>query len=571
MKYIIQGKGPIVVSKDDFVTEGGEGKIFITGSTVLKVFSDLSKVTPQAKLKELSILDHPCIIRPKDVLLDERNKYVGFTMDVIPNNVPLCKLFATSFRTRNGVTPESINKLVEKMQEVIVFIHDRKCLIVDGNEMNYLADDKTFTVPYFIDVNSYQTPSFPATVIMPSIRDWKSKIFNTLTDWFSFAIVSFQLFVGIHPFKGSHPDFNQPDLIERIKARVLANISVLNPRVSIPPSTRDFSYIPAELMSWYIKIFENGERIPPPQVSGLLNVKPAQVTIVQSTNNFIIQLVKEYPNEIVRNKFWNGIGCVNTTKELYINKVNYPLKTTRGVDTIFSPKMMIPILSKIEDDSLKIYIVPTDEVIETGIEATDKLVVENTLYARNKGNILEIIINEIGKKIVPSVKATWNIMPKSSIIFNGVIYQNVLGKSFLVIPKPEEGKNSSCFTIATPELDGYRILDAKHEHRVCMVTGVKGANYDKFVFRFSEDFTSYDCRTIPSHSSASINFTVLDNGVCVSINDDSNLEVFANNLKTNKITEIKDPDINSNMILSHDGVKVMFFQANKLYSLSMKK
>jgi hypothetical protein len=489
-------------------------------------------------------------------------------MDVIPGNIPLCKLFTTSFRTRNGIAPESINKLVEKIQEVTVFIHDKKCLIVDGNEMNYLADNKTFTIPYFIDVNSYATPSFPATVIMPSIKDWKTNGFNTLTDWYSFAVVSFQLFVGIHPFKGNYPKFVKLDPMESMKKRILANISVLNPEVSVPPSVRDFSYIPSEFMGWYVKVFEKGERIPPPQVAGILNVKQVKISVVQSTNNFIIQIVKEYSDEIVRARYWNGVGSITTKKEVFINKANYPISSPRGLDIIFTPKMMAPILARIQDDFLTLFVVPSKEKIETGIQATDKLVVGNTLYVKNEGNLLELVMNEIGGKIVPSVKTCWNIMPKSSLIFNGVIYQNVLGKAYLVIPRPEVGRNSSCHIIETSELDGYKIIDSKHENRICMVSAVKGTETTKFVFTFDPTFSSYDYRLVQDDQL--INFVVLDNGVCVSINNDDSIEVFRNTTP-NKVQKIKDPDINATFTLTYDGVKVLFFRENILYSLSMKK
>ena len=47
-------------------------------------------------------------------------------------------------------------------------------------------------------VDSYQTAHYPATAIMPSVRDWKVPLhdFSELSDWFSFAIVSFQVFLG---------------------------------------------------------------------------------------------------------------------------------------------------------------------------------------------------------------------------------------------------------------------------------------------------------------------------------------------------------------------------------------
>jgi hypothetical protein len=161
-------------------------------------------------------------------------------------------------------------------------------------------------------------------------------------------------------------------------------------------------------------------------------------------------------------------------------------------------------------------------------------------------------------------------MPKSSQFFDGFIYQNVLGKSYLVIPKPEVAKNSSCQILYIPDLNGYRIINGKYENGICMIIGTKGNTYDKLIFRFN-DSGSYDCRIFNDVDINSINFVCLDNGVCVSINDDELIEIFSKNLNSSKVNEIKDPDINSSMNLCKDGTRVMFYKNNELYFMSMRK
>src|SRR4030042_7024396 len=136
--------------------------------------------------------------------------------------------------------------LVENIKKLIYFVHDKNCLIVDGNELNYLVNND-FITPYMIDVNSWQTPSYNATAIMPSIRDWSTTTFSELTDWFSFAIISFQLFIGVHPFKGTHKKYRRNDFVNRVKD----SVSVFNSQVSLPPSARDFNLIPGSYKDWY--------------------------------------------------------------------------------------------------------------------------------------------------------------------------------------------------------------------------------------------------------------------------------------------------------------------------------
>ena len=561
-KFTIQGKGQISLDQNDFVSEGGEGRIYAKGKTAYKIYLDLSKMIPVSKIQELSTIELPNIIRPKDIILNKKNAIVGYTMDLV-EGIPMVKLFSTGFRNRNAIKPESIVKLVENMISGIVHIHDKKCLLIDGNEMNYMSDDKTYEVPYFIDTNSYQTPSFPATVIMPSIVDWSSKVFTQMTDWFAFGIVSCQLFIGIHPYKGSHSNFKVGQLEERMKA----NISIFNKEVSVPSSCRDFSYIPDDIRNWYIDMFGNGKRVPPPKVVGLLNVTQVKVTIVQTTGSFEITFISEFKDMVIKSKYFNGTQCVTTEKELVLNKVIYNISSP-SIDVVFTPKMLKPLLVKIENNKVQIYDVIKKERVEFQLNCSEKMVINNTIYLRNEGNLIELTLNEFNEKIVVSVKTVWNIMPKSSQIFNGVVYQSVLGKPYLVIPKPEISKNSSCQILSIPELTGHRIIDGKYENKVCMISTFKDSKYQKFIFRFDES-GKYDCRIVENDND-SINFVVLDNGICISINHDDSIEVFVNDLKSTKIKCIQDPDVNSSMTLCKDGIRVMVFKENKLYSLKMK-
>lgn len=564
-RFTIQGKGQIDLNQNDFISEGGEGKIFGKGNLAYKIYTDLNKMIPPSKIQELSVLDHPNILKPLDSLLDKTNKIVGYTMKFLSDASPMCKLFTNDFRNRVGITPESTIKLVENMVNTIVFIHDKKCLLVDGNEMNYLVDNNGFETPYFIDVNSYQTKSFPATVLMPSIRDWSSKEFTTLTDWFSFAIVSCQLFVGIHPFKGKHPKYKPNQLEDRMKA----NISVFNKDVGVPPACRDFSYIPDDFRDWFINLFEKGERTPPPKVVGLLNIKQVMVSVIQSTNNFEIQLESSFDEDIIKVQFYNGIRCITTKKRIFINKVDYQISNP-NIDVVFTQKMLIPIFVKIENNELILMNVLKKETIKTNISCTEKIIIDNSIYVKFEGNLIELSLNEFGDKIVPSVKHTWNIMPKSSILMNGVVFQSVLGKAYLVIPKPNPAKNSSCQISHIPELDGFRIIDGKYENKICMLIGHKGNSYSKFILRFDES-GKYDCRILDGADFSTTNFTVLENGICVTINDNDSVEIFSSSLKSAKETSIKDPDINSSMNLCKDSTRVMFFKDKELYSLKMRK
>ncbi len=565
IRVFVRGKGEVQLSDEhDYVADGGEGRIYAQGDVVYKIYLDRSNMIPEAKIAELSELDRPNIIRPKDILLNEKNHVVGFTMDRV-DGTELCRLFNTIFLKSNNVRPDMLLKLVENMQETTQFIHDKECLVVDGNEMNYLVDHGDYALPFFIDVNSYQTRNFPASAINIVFADPHAKTFSALSDWFTFAIVACKLFVGIHPYKGKHPNYGKRDLLKRMKD----NISIFNPETSIPLAARDFSHIPTAYYEWFVKLFEKGERLLPPGVAGLLKVVQVTAELVQSTGNFAIKLLRKYDREILKHSAVHGKHVVVTQNALYVDRTRHDLKQFRG-EVVFTPKTLSPLIAGIrEKDGMLAISDMNGNALDLTLKVSRKpFVVDNTIYAVHRGDLTEVAIHEINKRAVASVSNVWKIMPKSSVLFDGLIYQSVLGKSYLVIPYHRTGK-SYCAIQAVPELDEYRIVDGKHDQRVCMLIGYNDDTYHRIIVRFDETYQTYDVRVIEDIDYPMINFVTLDNGIVVSIDEHTLVEVFSNRVGSSKVKRIDDPDIKQEMILSKDGTTVLFYTGNKLYSLKM--
>lgn len=562
MKYFVNGK-QVNLDQNNFVAKGGEGSIFQLGGVCYKIYEDPKMMIPEAKIKELQVFTIPNIIKPNEIIYNERNQIIGFTMNWLGNGmVALCKLFTNTFRDNNGVTNDHIIELVEKMKMVIAEIHKWNCLIVDGNELNYLVSNDWVT-PYCIDINAWQTPSFPATAIMPSIRDWSSKGFNTLTDWFSFAIVSFQLFVGIHPFKGRIDGFKKNDFESRVKN----NISILNQKVRVPSTARDFALIPHHYMNWYFSLFEQGKRTAPPDTPGAITAIPVKVILVQSTNNFEITELKEFEEKILYYGNLFGSDIIKTKKKIYINNVYY--RVSPNVELLFVNSL--PIFIKTEGDEIRF--LPLDdsyEVRESNITCSDKMIVENTLFLKTERNLLEISLNIFGKKILPTVRNSWTIEPLSSQMFSGVVYQSVMGRAFLAIPIVSSNTKSSLIKKAIPELDDYKIIDAKYMRNVCTIIGHKDNTYSRITIIFDLKHEKYRVNIVDDIDYSTINMTVLDNGICVMITSDNAVEIFLNSPKKDNVKRIEDPEVDSSMRLCKDGTQLKFFKGNKLFEIKMK-
>jgi len=244
MKVNLPGGGQISLGTKEYVAQGGEGSIYVKGKSAYKIYADPRNVISIGKIQELSEITDPCVIKPEKILTSTKGKPVGYSMRFLDSTWPLCQVFTRSFRERNGISPQNMMDLVLRMRQGVENIHKANVLIVDLNEMNFLVD-QGLTDIYFIDVDSYQTPHYPATALMESVRDRHSSKFSELTDWFSFGVVSFQMMVGIHPFKGKHPD------IKGFDARMKDNISVFNPSVRVPKVCYSFDAIPDAYRSWY--------------------------------------------------------------------------------------------------------------------------------------------------------------------------------------------------------------------------------------------------------------------------------------------------------------------------------
>jgi len=569
-KYTVKGVGDVDLTQREFIAKGGEGTVYGKGNVAYKVYEDPANMLPMGKIQELGVLTHPNIIRPERLLLNSKNVPVGYTMRLV-GGTALCQLFTKAFKQRNSIDNDQILDLVKNFHDLVDFTHEKGILVVDLNELNYLVDSK-FKEIYAIDVNSYQTPSFPATVIMPSIRDrhCHSK-FTKDTDWFSWGIVSFQMLIGIHPYKGTHPDFDKLSPDDRLDARMLKNISVFNPQSSIPKVCAPFDVIPDALRQWFKAVFEDGKRCPPPAdfKGGIILIAPTLKQIAGS-NLFEIKEVDSYPSEILFFYSLDGNQLVLTDKTVHLNHRTYSVPNN-NVRFTFTPKMAHPIAAYVENNSVKVFDVMKQTELPFSCTANAVFESNGNLFIQNGMNILELTFLEFGSNLQVSTKHVGTVvdLPGATKVYDGVIIQSLLGRYFASL-FPSSGR---CHQISIPELDKHTVLDAKYERNVLVIVAAdrKTGKYDRFVLRMAADFASYDLRKVDNITPTGINFTVNDAGVCTLMNEDEKMEAFSSKNGGGTIKVLDDPALESDMKLYHDGAKIVFTKANKLYSISMRK
>jgi hypothetical protein len=418
---------------------------------------------------------------------------------------------------------------------------------------------------YFIDVDSYQTQNFPATAIMPSIKDRHSKNFTEMTDWFSFGIVSFQMFIGIHPFKGKHPKLKTMD------ERMMANVPVFHKDVKFPRVCMPFDYIPDAYREWYKAMFYRGERLSPPSIAQAVLIIPVMTTLIKSNSSFDIKELNTYDGNIVRMLSINGTRVVTTDSgNIYVNG-NFELSTENTNIAITSKRNKVMSCGLVFEDEeevgkLRIWDVGEDEEIPCNISASDIMSYGGRIYVKQNDKLSEIEFIELPNKILISSSAVTSIQENATKLFDGVVIQNVLGSCVAsMLPQYR-----TCHQVLLPEMKGYQIIDAKYDKNVLIIIANKKGKYDKFIFTLSEDFKTYEMRKVGDVTYCGINFTVLDNGVVIHVNEDEEMEIFLNKIGKNNVKVIDSSSIRGDMRLFADGTNVLFSEKNKIYKIKMK-
>lgn len=556
MQVYTKGKGDVALDQRDFIAQGGEGSIYAKGKTAYKIYTDIKRMIPLVKIDELSVLTHNDIIKPEDVLYDQKHKPIGYTMQFKKNTNALCQLFPRAFKDRNKITPAMTFRLVKKLQDIVKHVHDNGLLIVDLNEMNFLFDDK-FQSIFAIDVDSYQTKSFPATAIMESIRDRHSKTFSQGTDWFSFGVVSLQMMMGIHPYKGKHPT------IKTLDERMEKNVSILHKDVSIPNMCYDTSVIPANFLAWLKAVLEDGKRIAPPFGDGVINIA-IKVDIITGSNNFVIDMIKEYNDTIVAYYYNSGVEVVVTNTSTFLNGKDTGIAPAAVVG--FTDKSNHPINVSVDNDSLKLFDVAAKRPLKIDLECSHVMTYDGRIYAKSGESIVEIKFKELGTDIIPTAKIVGKAMQNATKLFSGMAIMNMMGSYFVsIFPKADH-----CYQLQIKELVGYQIVDARFDSGVMIIVAVKVGKYDKFIMRLSADYQSYDMRVIKDVQTNDINFIVKGNGVCIRINEDEDVEVFPAKKDAPNMKVFKDSVINSQMELYKQGMDTLFTNGKKLYRMKSK-
>jgi len=125
------------------------------------------------------------------------------------------------------------------------------------------------------------------------------------------------------------------------------------------------------------------------------------------------------------------------------------------------------------------------------------------IYTITNGNLMRNSFRMINNKTLHFCDQVAPIGYNSKM-YEGVIYSELLGKSYITIPREK-----TCEIYNVKELNGYRVIDMKMERNICIAMAEKKNKYYRFILIFDFDKRSYDTRVNKDVTFDAINFTVL--------------------------------------------------------------
>jgi hypothetical protein len=571
LKVVLKERGPLTLNPSDYVASGGEGVVYRKGHTGIKIYHDwrakLADNIPD-KLALLGKLRHPAIVSPQGLVVDESGHMpLGFYMPWAGGE-PLPRVFTNAFWTRTGFDISHAKTVAERMREAVQYVHGEGVVLVDANEMNWLAElnDPSNPKVCLLDIDSASVGRWNAKVIMPSIRDWHTREFTALSDWFSWGVVTFQVFTGVHPYKGRLDGFGLHALEERMRA----NASVFASGIHLNRAVRDFRLIPGPLLDWYHATFENGERTLPPEVfaHGSSKYTPAQALhiTVTTTGSLIFEKLFNDPTDSVVHVYSCGVirlasgalvdvstkRCIKATCSSFCEVV-----TADGGWIVADRQTGVWQLSHISGASLQ------ETPLRMSISARAVVSSEGRMFAVSQSGLTELKVRFLGKPIL-AVGKTWRLMWNATNWFDGVGVEDALGSTFLAIPF---GK-SSCAHIRVPELDQMTAVTARVAGSlVLVICADKQGVYHRLLFLFDSGFTSYECYASVVQG-PELDATILPRGVVAEIERDGELTISVPSRKIANV--VSDKHITTDMELTRWDERVLYIRTGALWSVRMK-
>ncbi len=214
--------GSYTLTASQFINQGQEAEIYeISKTTAAKIYKDPEKAL-RLRDKLTILLDpnlkiHDTAVLPRSLTrFADNNAPCGFTLKLVNNARPLIPDFSwkPGLNQSEEAELDTINSgLLFDLCDAMNALHDNRIFYSDLKPDNILVADQR---AYLVDFDSCSIPGYPGNCITidyvdpllrrsdPTGRGPYS--FSAGSDWWALAVIAFELFMGVSPWEGRHPN-----------------------------------------------------------------------------------------------------------------------------------------------------------------------------------------------------------------------------------------------------------------------------------------------------------------------------------------------------------------------------
>lgn len=564
----LEGRGTVTLSSANHLATGGEASVYRSGDTIVKVYLDQNKMARDGMVDKVALLrplKSETIVAPEGVAFDKKTHApVGFYMGFVAGE-PMPRVFTTSFWQRTPFDMAMANALVEKMRATVQAAHAGKAVMVDANELNWLASVQGEPVPHVIDVDSWAIGKWQAQVIMQSIRDWHTKGFTKASDWFSWAVVTFQIYTGIHPYRGTLDGYKPSEWERRMKD----NASVFAKGVRLNAAVRDLNGIPGQLRSWYEAAFQRGERtVPPSPFAKAVAVQKTAVVqhVVTTGATGALVLEKIFDGPVQRVWPCGAVLSGERIVDVSRKRTLFQVPKASGCEVVRVAGGWV--MAALADGAPRFWFADESGALPVALDLQLSghalFRYADRLFLATDTALLELGFVNAARPTL-AVKQSISILhPQATRWFDGVGVEKAFGATFAVTPFGE----SACATVRVPELDGLEVVAAKSGRRfAAFLAEDRSGDIHKIELTFDENHASYKAWT-GGADSHELNMAALPKGVCATIVKDGELVIFVPS--NGAVKRVQDATISTRMELGNIGDTVVAIDGGALWSLKLR-
>lgn len=526
--FHLDGYGPVKLGTKHHLATGGEASVYRLDTLAIKLYTDTQRLGQPGMIERLQLLTelrHPGVTAPRGLVTTTTGTPVGYWMDFVDHAEALPTVCTNDFRRRTSFDDNQAFKLVSAIFGVMNYAHGAGAIMVDPNELNWAITGQNRSYqPRALDVDAWvlgnNTPG--SVAVMPSIRDWHSAGIGQAADRFGLAVVTFQVFTGIHPYKGTLDGYRRGDLVRRMQD----NASVFTPGVRLNQAVRDPGRIPSRLLDWYKGVFDHSDRSNPPS-KWTTSAVPSQSLVTKRTTvttggKLTYTRLYESIGDPVVQVYGCGVIRLASGKlvDLATERVLYATTTTRVQVTAVESGWLI---AELESKPQFTFVSSAHESVlplNPGIGISELVSYQNRQFVVTPQGLTELVVKHFARPILATGR-TWQTTSSATRWFDGVGILDAMGATFIIAPFG----GGSCATIRVPELDGKRVISAISGPR-CAVLSVMQANgsYHQVELVFDRSYTGYQISQTEVDT-PQLNRVILPKGVMVAIIEDGEIVI----------------------------------------------